>query len=258
MKIYLSSKGIKPGIDNAKIINRQLEIAKEKSTFVFPDGIFPIGSTIIWDKTANWEGSEDTTLFASNPITLLHLTRGYRSNISKINFKGYYSIYDQSLKLPGLIISAVINMKDCMIRNVWGNGITVTADISSLKTNASACRFDNLEIIECADNGMYFQGGDANQCGIYNADIRDCNGVGLWDNSFLGNQFYACMTHSNKKGSYKAGDETDLNNQNSRAGFWGCYAEMGQGKIILCGASKWYGGLPSDGFDLYNFAKIWV
>jgi hypothetical protein len=257
LNIYLSSKGVRPDIDNAGIINRVIASAKEGSTIVFKEGIYPIGSTIFQGKKLHWEG--EVTLQANRPITMAHFTGGYKFTVSGITFKGSYSIWDgdKPQKQDGILISAVMNTRDCSVLNAWGNGITVSADIATGRGNASACRFDNLSIGECRDNGIYFQGGDANQCTIINADVRDCNGIGIWDNSFLGNQFFSCMTHNNKKGSYKAGDEGDLNNQNSRAGFFGCYAEMGQGPVILCGSSQWFGGLPSDGFKLYNNAKTW-
>lgn len=242
MKIYLSSKGVSPDIDNSKIINRAIEAAKEGSTLIWTDGIFPIASTIVQNKKLNWEGSEETILKATSPITLAKFTGGYKANVSNIQFQGSCSIYDKVKEMiPGVQVSSVIRMRDVTIRNVWGSGIVVSSDIEKGSGNASAGRFENLDIVECAEHGMYFQGGDANQCGIYHADIRDCNGVGIYDNSFLGNQFFSCMTHNNKQGSYRAEDA------NNRAGFFGCYAEQGQGPVYLAGAACWFGGLPSDG-----------
>jgi hypothetical protein len=132
-------------------------------------------------------------------------------------------------------------------------GASVTSDIHNASGgNASAARFDNIDITECKGHGMYFQGGDANQCGVYHVDVRDCGGAGFYDNSFLGNQFFSCMTHSNKGGSYKAIDG------NNRTGFYGCYAENDQPPVYLAGAACWFGGLPSQGVIIASpWAKVY-
>lgn len=253
MKIYLSSKGLKPSSDNSGIINRQLEIAKEGSTIVWPEGKYQIASPIMQAKTLHWEGSEETIIEAQHPMTFAVFSRGYKSVISRIKFEGYHSVRDvKDPTFDAVIVNSLVNMRDCKIMNAWGNGITVQA---SLPLNASKCKFENIDIGQCKGNGMYFQGGDANQCSSYDMDIRDCDGIGIWDNSFLGNNFFSCMTHANRGGSYKAGDEKDLANQNSRSGFFGCYAEGDQGPVILCGHSRWYGGLAARGITVYNFAK---
>lgn len=253
MKIYLSSKGIRPDIDNSNIVNRALELAKEGSTIVWKEGRFPIGTTIVQNKTLHWEGQEETTLVATNPMTLAQFAGGYKSVINRVDFKGYYSIWDkEGPTFDGVAVNSLVRMIDCTIRNVWGNGITVSADVHTGNGNASKSKFENIDIMECRGNGMYFQGGDANQCGVYDVDVRDCNGAGIHDNSFLGNQFYGCMTHNNKGGSYKA---TDPNN---RTGFYGCYSEGGQEPVYLDGAACWFGGLPSDGIILASpWAKVY-
>jgi hypothetical protein len=254
MKINLSSKGLKPTIDNSKIINSVIASATEGSTLVWPDGVFPIGSTIIQDKKLHWEGSEDTTLKASQTIALAKFIKGYKPTIERINFVGGYSINEKEKgapMLPGILVSTVLQMRNVLVRNVWGTGIVVSANIATGTGNASFCRFDNLDIIECREHGMYFQGGDANCCSVYHTDVRDCRGIGIYDKSFLGNQFYSVMTHNNKKGSFRAEDA------NNRAGFFGCYAEQGQGRIQLAGCATWHGGFPSDGLEVRDWAKVY-
>lgn len=247
MKIYLSSKGIKPNIDIAPIINKVIAGAKEKSTLVFPDGNFPIGSTIVHNKkTIHWEGSEDTTLSAMTPITLVNFS-GARSVVNRIVFSGYYSIYDKvDTPIDGVQVEGITFMTHCQIKNVWGNGLSITGDLGSRKTDVSHSRFDNLQINECNRHGMFFQGGDANTCGVYNCDIRDCNGVGIKDSSFLGNRFFNCMMHNNKERSVM------VDSPSSRASFFGCYAEGGQAACYLGGCSSWFGGHAW--IELHNFA----
>jgi hypothetical protein len=253
MKIYLS-KGLKPTIDNSKIINSAIESAKDGDILMWPTGTFPIGSTIIQKKKVNWETVESSTIIkAQKPLILARFIGGYKALIQNINFVGGYGINEGSSgqTFPGVQIGTVIKFRDVVVRNAWGNGIEVSADIASGSGNASQCRFDDIDVIECKENGMFFQGGDANQSTIINADIRDCNGIGIYDKSFLGNQFYSVMTHNNKKGSFRAEDA------NNRAGFYGCYAEQGQGRIYLAGCATWHGGLPSDGIEARDWAKVY-
>lgn len=244
-KFYLSA-GLKAGVDNAPYINSVIRKAKEGNTIVWKEGTWTISSPIIQDKTIHWEGVENTVIQATRPTTLLKITGGYKSVISRIKFQGYYSIWDgdKGPTFDGIEVNSLVRMVDCTIRNMWGNGITVSADVHTGHGNASKSKFENLDIMECKGSGMYFQGGDANQCGVYDVDIRDCNGAAILDNSFLGNQFYGCMAHNNKKGSFKASDP------NNRSGFYGCYAEGGHEPVYLAGAACWFGGLPSDGIIL--------
>lgn len=256
MNIHLS-KILRPDRCNATAICRKIEMATRSETLVWKDGIYPLSKPIIQNGKVHWQANGNTTLQATSETTLLTIGHAaHKSRIGEIKFKGSHSIYDKPENgLPGIIVSAIIRMTDVVVSNVPGNGITVSADLLAANTNASHARFDNIEVIECGGHGMYFQGGDANQCGVYHADVRDCGGIGFWDNSFLGLQLYSCMTHNNKGGSYKAGNH---DNANPRTGFYGCYAEGGQGPIQLGGVACWYGGLPSDGIIVTQYAKVFT
>src|SRR5688572_13192403 len=65
MRISLNSKKIKPTIDNSVIINRAIELAKDKDTIVFPKGRFPTWETLVQsNKQLFWEGSVEGTEIA--------------------------------------------------------------------------------------------------------------------------------------------------------------------------------------------------
>lgn len=252
MKIYLSSKGISPEKDNSPIINRQIETAKEGSTLVWKDGRFPLGSTIVQNKRLHWEGAEDTTLAMVVEATAARFTRSDDTTINRINFQGGYSIWDETEHKShnGVEVAAVMNMENCTIRNFWGSGLVISADVEhGVNTNASHGIYTSIKSIENREHGIYIQGGDSNQCNFYRIDIRDNKGTGIWDNSFLGCQFFGCMAHHNGR-NYAA---TDGNN---RATFFGCYSEGGRVPDHLAGISTWVGAINSSGFDLYESAAV--
>lgn len=257
MKKYLK---LTKDIDNGRIINRAIESSSDGTVLVFPEGVYSIDTPIVQNKRLHWEGKDGTELYLRGVNTILSLSGGgsHKSIIESVKFSGAYSIYDgREYGIPGIAISALVDFRHCTIRNFWGNGVTVSADINSGKGNASFSTFYNLIISECAGHGMYFQGGDANSCDCYSVDVRDCNGLGFYDNSFLGCNFFGCKTHANKVGSFRAGNIDDLNNNNQRSNFFGCYCEQGQGDDIvhLCGSSAWYGGMWH-WIKLYNWAKV--
>lgn len=247
MKIYLSSKGLRPDRDNAPVLNRVIEAAKEGSTLVWKDGRYPINSTIMQGKALHWEGAEDTWVDALQPLTFAEFTGGSREAvINRVNFKGFYPIQDgpKGPTFDGLLVNTIVHLSYLTVRNAWGNAVTCSANMATGRGNASFSYFGFMNLIECKENGLYFQGGDANQCEGRRVDVRDCNGIAIRDDSYLGNQFYACMTHNNKGGSYRAGDA------NNFTGFYGCYAEGGQPPIYLDGHATWHGGLASNGIDV--------
>lgn len=249
-KIYLSSKGIKPTIDNSTIINNTISKAKDGDILIFPQGDFPIHKTIIQEnKAINLEGNNTNINIALNVPALI--VRGTTlSNISGFTFDNWYGLEDGNT--DGVIISSVVKMQNCWIKNFGGNGITVSADVTTNGYNASFSKFVDLLISNNKGHGIYFQGGDANQCKAYDMDVRDNGGVGIYDHSFLGNQFFGCMAHYNAKGNYRADDP------NNRAGFYGCYSEQGSPPEYLAGAATWHGGLAANGFELHSWAKVFI
>lgn len=256
-KIYLSSKGLRPDIDNSTIINRQFELAKDKDTPVFPDGKFPTQKTILQEnKGLRWESTNGNTELMTAlavPGVILKTNRSQSDTfITGIDFVNHYGGADNTPEQHGIISSVILNMSYCKVQKFWGNGIVVTGDIAhrGVGSNASFSFFDRILISENRKSGMYFQGGDANKCSV-TVDVRDNLECGIWDNSFLGNQFYGCMAHNNGERNYKT---TDVNN---RAGFWGCYSEGGSPPDSFAGVTMWFGGFPPADVFLYDRASYW-
>jgi hypothetical protein len=246
---------LNPKIDNAPAINAVIAAASNGDKIIFPPGSFPIHAPIlITGKTIRLEG--DNTTIATSLNTSALVVKGGSIKPTKIigiDFVNYYHSPDSNA--DGLQISGIVHMEDCWIKGFGGNGISVTADLGTYKTNASFSSFRNLLISANKKHGMYFQGGDANQCNCYHIDVRDNAGYGIYDHSFLGNQFFGCMAHNN---GAKVLSNYCADDPNNRAGFFGCYSEQGSAPEMLCGAATWHGGLPANGFKLASWAKVYI
>lgn len=248
-KIYLSSKGIKPTIDNSTIINNVISKAKDRDILVFPAGDFSIHKTLIQkDKILHWEGDFTNLNVALNVPALEIRCNRYppMSYISGMNFINWYGLEDSNSR--GVLISAIVKMEDCWISGFGGDGLVVSADLESINTNASGSIFRNLLISGNKGKAIYTQGGDANKCSFYDIDFRD-NGDGIDDRSFLGNYFSGCMAHNNAR-NYKADGQYST--------FVGCYSESGSLPEYLSGGATWFGGTPANGFELHGYAKVYL
>lgn len=242
---------LKHTIDNSDIINGVIESANPGDVIMFPPGKFPIHSPVMVNNRVTLKGNETQIVAGTNTTALM--IRGTDIKpivIDGIDFINAYGLPDSNMN--GVFISGIVHFRNSWIKSFGGHGIVITADVITTKTNASFSRFDNLIVSENKGSGLYFQGGDANQCNCYHIDVRDNGGHGIWDHSFLGNQFFGCMAHSNKLSNYCA---DDLNN---RAGFFGCYSEQGSPGEELGGAATWHGGLAANGFKLSNWAKVYI
>jgi hypothetical protein len=248
MKIYLSSR-LSTTSDNSSVLNNIIASAKDKTKLIFPDGNFPFNSPIIQtNKGLVWEGSEDTNLILNHPNEGLRITRSGPTSRTVINGVNFLSRFNGvSTTQHGIISHCPITIKNIIVENFHGDGIQLTADVAHTPaSDVSFCHLESIYIRSCDGNAVYLQGGDANAGTFIHCDARDCGGVGFLDASFLGNNFFGCMTHGNAGGSFKA---TDLN---SRSNFFGCYCESGQPPVELWCAACWFGGLPSDGIILHG------
>lgn len=252
MKIYLSSKGIRPDIDNSGIINNVIAGAKDKDRIVFPNGSYPIHHAIQQNnKGLSWEGAEDSNIVAGLDCegVIFRTNVSVKSEVERINFINKFATNTKA----AITISQVVKISDCDIKD-WGAwAVIVSADVitGGQNANSSFSKLEDLFISGCKGGGIYFQGGDANQCFINHCDVRDCTGIAFHDNSFLGNQFFGCMVH-NCSGCYSATQDSN------RAGFFGCYAEQDSGQVVLHGRSVWVGGFPAGGIDKGGYANVYT
>lgn len=245
MKVYLSTKLKAAGADASTVINRAIETAKEKTTLMFPDGIYYLNSPIkIFNKGLRFEGSEDTNfrVYHNDAALIADRNQGTsRLHIHQLNFLNSKNDANNPLQ-HGLQISVPVTIEDVSIQNFFGDGLNLTGDTAHrINTDVSFAKVVSLLVGGCHGNGIYVAGGDANAGLFQHIDVRDNDGYGIWDNSFLGNCWVACMAHLNKLGNYRT---TDANN---RATFVGCYSEGGSPLSEFTGETMIFGGLWDGG-----------
>lgn len=96
----------------------------------------------------------------------------------------------------------------------------------------------------CAGNGVYTRGTNANQINFYNNDMEVVAGSGFYETSFLGNIFVGNHSAYNSGGSYV--QEGVMNSSN----FLGNYSEGGQPCVFLQSQyAVWIGGNACFRFD---------
>jgi hypothetical protein len=235
-----------PDIDNAAIINsyinKNVQVSGSLNLYV-PQGNWHCKTTIkIFDRTISIMGAgvtQTSFLFAPgvNGIWVnrtqkeASMGKGILERFS-IAAKGKNPIIagqkdfdEKGVERPwsnqGMKIWQRYSVRDVSIYGFSNRGLELYGDIRD-KHDASFCDFNNILIGGCGGDGVFVVGPDSNASSFNSMDIRDCGGIGINDNSFLGNKWEGVMMHACAKGS--------MNVQYTTAGssFIGCYTEMGQ------------------------------
>jgi hypothetical protein len=247
--ISIEDIGCKPNdvsIDNAAIINNYINknVQPNGSLNLYaPKGVWNCKTTIkLFDRTISIMGAGvSQTVFSFdagvNGIWVNRTEKGLamgkgileRFSISAKNknpiVPGQTDFDDKGVERPwsnqGLKIWQRYSVRDVSIYGFSNRGLEVYGTMTQ-KHDASFCDFNNVLIGGCGGDGVFVVGPDSNASSFTSMDIRDCGGIGVNDNSFLGNKWDGVMVHACKKGS--------LNVQYPTAGssFIGCYTETGQ------------------------------
>lgn len=132
----------------------------------------------------------------------------------------------------GITINKAVDMYKVHIESWPGHGIEIS--------QANVCTFDRVRTYMSGLSGWWFHGADSNQ-----SELRSCfadlggrrpdaealdDNHGFWDDSFLGNQYYAC--HSDMGGNNPTGRSYKAVKASSSANFFGCYSEGNKCEII--------------------------
>lgn len=237
--------------DNSATIQAAIDAATAGADLVLPNGNIVIKSTLVFkDKPITFRGSGNTILVARS-VTALRLTRtGYHK---PIKVRDLYLMGDMGgYKCQGIELDTLAVISDVYIKNFSGKGFYAQGHVGS-GTDSSGSRVYNLEVAACGEEGIRIAGEDANQILFVSPSVRDCNGWGIADNSFLGCQFVAAMAHNNKGGHYAA------LNPNNRSTWVGCYAEGDSSPASLMdGHARVFGGLHHNGITLQRGAKAYI
>ena len=156
----------------------------------------------------------------------------------------------------GIYVNTIARLDNVDVESFSGHGIRVYASVGDAPpTNASSFIIERCRIRNMRGAGIYISGPDANQGMVTAVDVRDNGLCGIWDASFLGNQFIACMGHNNGIGG-TIGGHYRVTNLNARSTFIGCYGEGGSEASFIGANGTFIGGTNET--VLAGSGSIWV
>lgn len=89
----------------------------------------------------------------------------------------------------GVVVHVPITMVNVDVIGFAENGINLIADTSDATGNASGATFIRVRSAANGKHGIHIYGGDANSCSFIACSIQANDGVGIYDESGLGNYF---------------------------------------------------------------------
>lgn len=132
-----------------------------------------------------------------------------------------------SAKNGVLVEAGGTTMQSVHVENFTGIGIRVDADTE--RTPPAASNLNYFERVRSTGNlghGWHFKGGDANESVLVNVDATSNQGIGFFDESFLGNSIVGGHSAGNTGGCATATGD-------SQRGRWMLYCEQDQGIAFM-------------------------
>lgn len=119
----------------------------------------------------------------------------------------------------GIVVKAPVYFNNVWVKNFDGCGIYMVNNLlASDPGNSSTSTFDGCHVYTNLLHGFYVQGPDANAMSFRNCDAVSNGGVGFYDKSFLGNNYYD--NHSASNGSPEVSYQRGLVKYSGRV--YGC------------------------------------
>jgi hypothetical protein len=141
-------------------------------------------------------------VFPGDGYGIIMRVGSHKSVIKHIGLWGRYAYNDPSTGYNepdsgGLLVQSNGGMyEDLWINGFDGDGIQNVGDVGS-STNSNNNHYTRCYITYNGRHGMFFAGGDANQCTIDHCDIVGNARHSIYENSFLGNSFLGVHSASN-------------------------------------------------------------
>lgn len=107
---------------------------------------------------------------------------------------------------------------------VQGFGQDGVANDTTTGGNCNNWSARNLRVVGCFRHGMMNDGVDSNAGSAFDCEFSNNGGWGIWDESFLGNAYFGCLTEGNGLG----GTHDEPSGVNA-CRYYAHYTEMGQG-----------------------------
>jgi len=236
----------------------QLTLKKPSYTFYSP----AIGATVLTKAVdysltlptdGSWNGQSiiidgNTYTITSNNTTSITISTGIltaESNIGEI--QGIGTITGGAARpniYPGIEVLTGVELKNNHIWRFPGDGIRTATSITGFTPNSNNSRLVRNSAYLNAGNGFFAQGQDANQINLNGNDFSTNGGAGIYESSFLGNNYDGNHTATNWNGS-----RVSVLGSVNQSTWVGEYSEADQPTEVFSGGSLIVGGffgrLPS-------------
>jgi hypothetical protein len=252
--INVQNYGVKPGNDpkaNSKAFKEFLAGFRDNfiPSIYIPAGNYNFSETIELAKSVHLFGDGGSIFNISG--TRLHFpqaTTGIRvrsteTTIERIGLFGNRNIKGQYF---GIYASAHVVLKQVAVKGFADNGFLIYGNLEE-GTDVSSSYLEHCQAAENGADGLFIGKVDGNACTVIGFDARDNDRYGIQDDSFLGNYFFACMCHNNKKGHYYVRDKN-----NARSTFVACYAESDGPPNDFSPLTTVVGGFLANGYDKHD------
>lgn len=260
-KISISQTAAKKEKNFAGFMINKIKKAASETIFQLPDWELNLMEPIeIFDKTISIIGNQ-TKLWSHHNEPAISVKRKDVGSIAFLSDFSIQNVHGQTSENHGVVINVPTQMNNVIISNFSGNGIHMQGN-NEKGTDVSFSKISNVKVENCRGDGIYIQGADANQSLFYGIDVRDNDGWGINDESFLGNQYYGCMAHTNGQPTYYDSDKTKwkghyrVADANASSTFTNCYGEQDSRPSIVNGSTIIIGGFHANGMIVQNLSTF--
>ena len=141
------------------------------------------------------EGNESKIRFAAHKTGLTFTYPGSQySKLTNITILGDANSFSNPLawniSKHGIVVKSPVDFNGVWVRYFDGCGIYISNDLTSeIPGNSNTSTFNDCHAYQNLLHGIYIKGGDANAMSFTNCDVVSNGGVGIYDKSFLGNNY---------------------------------------------------------------------
>jgi len=141
------------------------------------------------------EGNESKIRFAAHKTGLTFTYPGSQySKLTNITILGDANSFSNPLSWNiakhGIVVKSPVDFNGVWVRYFDGCGIYIVNDLTSeVPGNSNTSTFNDCHAYQNLLHGIYIKGGDVNAMSFTNCDIVSNGGVGIYDKSFLGNNY---------------------------------------------------------------------
>jgi hypothetical protein len=204
---------------------------------VIPPGTYLLKGTLVLDRRVMLSGAGMESTFLrfvlgnepAMPVTQVKPGIDIRAPncvVSDLWAYSHVAARSRILGEDGILVQATCRLERCWVSGFGDNGIHIRATHPAW--NANCWYVGHCRVSSCHGNGLYTEGNDANAGLAIGIVSTSCSGVGIFEDSDVGNTYIACEADACGSGiSYQAKGAP------AKSMFIACYAEGMAAKINL-------------------------